>query len=92
MRYEETEETVERLYAGLGLHGTEEMRRAVLSHTEASPSEDMKPGGTYRSSSFSPDSWKQKLSIGQVQAIEGECHEMMQRAGYKMSNSAHLFQ
>ena len=49
MRYEETEETVDRLYAGLGLHGTEEMRRAQLSHTEASPSEDMSHGGTYRS-------------------------------------------
>ena len=96
VRYEDladrTEEIVERLYACLGLRWTEEIRKAVLSHSEASPSEDMKPGGTYRSASFSPNSWKQKLSEGQVQAIEGECHEMMQRAGYKISNRAHLFQ
>ena len=76
VRYEDladqTEDIVQRLYARLGLSWTEEMRRSVLSHTEASRSEDMKPGGTYRSASFSPDSWKQKLSAGQVQAIEGD--------------------
>ena len=90
VRYEDlaenTEETVERLYARLGLRWTEEMRRAARSHTEASPLEELKAGGTYRSASFSPETWKQKLSVREVLAIEGECREMMQKADYKMIN------
>ena len=96
VRYEDladnTEEIVKSLYARLGLHWTEEIRRSVISHTEASPSQDMKPGSTYRSASFSPESWKEKLSVEEVQAIEGECQEMMQRADYKMINRTNLFQ
>ena len=94
VRYEDlvdnTEDTVERLYGRLGLRWTEEMRRAVRSHTKASPSEDLKAGGTYRSASFSPESWKRKLSARQVLAIERECREMMQRTDYKMINRTHL--
>ena len=96
VRYEDladnTEEIVKSLYARLGLHWTEEIRRSVISHTEASPSQDMKPGSTYRSVSFSRESWKEKLSVEEVQAIEGECQEMMQRSDYKMINRTNLFQ
>ena len=62
----------------------------MKSHTEASPWEDLRPGGTYRSASFSPETWKQKLSAREVLEIEEECREMMERANYKMINHTHL--
>ena len=37
---------------------------------------------TFRSSNFVHDSWKKKLSLEQIGAIERGCKEFMERNGY----------
>ncbi|XP_030758231.1 carbohydrate sulfotransferase 4-like [Sitophilus oryzae] len=91
LRYEDLSlnpyENVESLFDFMGLKVHPAVKDFLDSHTTVNV------GGvssTYRDSKNAPFHWRADLSVGEIQAIEGNCSEAMKLWGYIRSNGSNV--